>query len=104
MSWQPNFRANYWLSLVVSVIGIAAAIYGIATGRIGWVIGGCGIAILALAITRLRGRGKVPIPGMKDPLEGDFAPIGDPVPEETVTLVEERPASEQTPESAPPPE
>jgi hypothetical protein len=102
--WQPNFRLNYWLCLLLALVGVAAAIYGIAKVKYFWFAGGTVIALLALLTTRLHGKAKVPIPGMRSPLEGDFSPIGDPPPEgERVTVVDPE-ESERPSESAPPPE
>ncbi len=101
MAWQPNFRLNYWLCLLLALVGMAAAVYGVVAGKYDWFIGGAGVTLLALLVPRVRGKGKVPIPGMKNPLEGDFAPIGDPPPEgERVTVVEK---PEDDPEQPPGP-
>jgi hypothetical protein len=105
MTWQPNFRFNYWVCLLLALVGIAAALYGVANGKYGWFVAGAAVTITALLIPRLRGKGKIPILGMRKPLEGDFAPIGDPPPEgERVTVVEKPEEPEQRPEPAPPQE
>jgi hypothetical protein len=101
MAWRPNFRLNYWLCLGIAAIGGGGAVYGLIIATYWLFPAGCGIAILALAVTRLKGRAKIPIPGMDEPLEGDFAPIGDP-PEEKVTV--EPTSPEQPPKPAPPQE
>lgn len=103
--WRPNFRVNYWLSLVLAAVGGATAIYGVVTGMYIWFGAGSALALISLLTTRLRGPGSVPIPGMKNPLKGDFAPIGDPPPEgERVTVVEVPEDAEQHEEPAPPQE
>src|SRR5437870_4282603 len=101
--WRPNFRLNYWLCCLFGGLGLGAAGYGLFTVRYEWFIAGSAVGVIMLGIPRLRGPSKVPIPGMKNPLEGDFAPIGDPPLEEKVT-VEEPSDPEQRPEPAPPQE
>src|SRR2546422_2124777 len=104
MAWQPNFRLNYWLCLGIAVVGGGGGVFGLAVGAYWLFPVGCGITILSLAVTRLSGPAKVPIPGMREPLEGDIARIGDPPEDQRVTVVELPDDAPQTPESAPPQE
>jgi hypothetical protein len=102
--WRPNFRLNYWCCLLLAIVGVAAAVYGLVNGTFDWFMGGAAIAIIALLIPRLRGRGSVPIPGMNNPLEGDFAPIGEPQPAGEKVTVLEPDDPERRAEPAPPQE
>jgi hypothetical protein len=100
--WHPNFRLSYWLSHAVAAVGGTGAIYGLVVGTYWLFPAGCGVALLALLSLRLRGKAKVPIPGMSEPLEGDFVPVGDPPPDELVSL-EEPPAGPGQSPGPPPP-
>lgn len=95
---------NYWLCLLLAVVGVSAGIYGLAEGKIAWLVVGAAVAVIALLVPRLRGRGKVPIPGMEKPLEGDFAAIGEPGPQEERVIVVVEPEDPEQPPERPPPQ